>query len=334
MDKQRSRFDQSQGRSQAPGQQGGKPPIRPSEDEYSKRKAAVQEEVPDFDDGDIVGEGDDVPDFNDDGDVEEHPKERHHHSHIEEDSQGDTGDIEIENDETDVRERRRQLRERAEAQEGGGRKIEVPKQWYATGFGLMKEAQEEADASRKSPRFYLKADQEKVIIFIDNKPFTVYEHCLKIGGSFQNYFTCLKGMGLSCPLCAKGNRRYFLAMWTVIDLTGWKDREGKLHGVGEPIIMPAKLRAAKKLQKYYSRNNGLAGSKFNVFRSSKQSESCGDDFAFIGKVDLSRYKNIKSFNFEEILRPLSSSFLLGKYADSEGYESSNDEYTTEEGAAF
>ena len=74
--------------------------------------------------------------------------------------------------------------------------------WLAgkTGYDVADEKIEkiEQEIANRVYRLWLKPEGETTIVFMDDKPPIIEEHQLKIGDSWQNWFTCLEVLGQPC----------------------------------------------------------------------------------------------------------------------------------------
>src|SRR5271154_2175121 len=90
------------------------------------------------------------------------------------------------------------------------------------------------DSERKPFRFRLqmkqKPEEGSTFIILDKtkEAFSFFEHVVKIDGQWQE-FTCPKKnkFRATCPLCRKGYWAAWVAVYTIIDKTGYVDRERK-----------------------------------------------------------------------------------------------------------
>jgi len=226
------------------------------------------------------------------------------------------------------------------------------KGWFDTGFGDHMDKAEKEQRIKKPKRFWLRPGDEKEIIFLDDEPVCIWEHSLKIGGSWiGNEFTCRKGVGENprCPLCQSNANRYYIGFLTILDHTGWKDKDGKWHrNVRQLLAM--RLDTLKKLQVYKEKKKSLVGWKAEVSRiagkkgddgkikATKNSAACGDVFDFVEKVDVFEDKEFffetmvdgrkkkkapEPYDYQEILKPLSISEMMALTSDGYGDDRDN-----------
>ncbi len=198
--------------------------------------------------------------------------------------------------------------------------------WFKSDFGdHIKEAEKEAARGRGVSRFWMPPDSTKEIIILDDEPFCIWEHALKINEKWKgNEHTCRKGIGDSvCPLCQSGANRYYVGFLTILDHTGFEDKEGKQH-TNLRRLFPMKSDTLNRFAKFKERKKSLVGWKVEVTRSGKKSPAVGDMFDFIEKVDpfedkefwfISKANGGKKkppevYDYREILEPMSVKEML------------------------
>jgi len=152
--------------------------------------------------------------------------------------------------------------------------------WFGRGYD---EADKAASSSAVFKRFFLKPGEERQIVFLDEEPFVFWEHNVMIDGDWRNFVTCLAGME-QCPCCERGISRYFIGAYSIIDMTGWTDRDGKQHK-NEKRLLLAKRDNIKRLKRAKDRYSGLTKAVFSVYRTSPKAFVIGDDWNFIRKME-------------------------------------------------
>lgn len=176
------------------------------------------------------------------------------------------------------------------------------KSWYTPGITNPDDIP--VMPSRGSNRFWLKEGTEKPVIIVEDSFFGVWEHNPRIDGSWFNYFTCTEGLS-DCPLCAADIYRYYIGALTVLDLSEWTDKQGKMHK-NERKLLVAKADSIKKLLRRKEREGGsLVGCMFNVYRSGEKSPNIGDDWELLERVKLEDYGNPEAFDYLEEFKPKS-----------------------------
>lgn len=214
------------------------------------------------------------------------------------------------------------------------------KKWYETGYDGADRVEEQRQQSAVR-RFWMPENSEAEITFLDDAPFSIWEHNLKLNGNWRNFFTCLKNIpGVdSCPLCDDGSSAYYVGFFTVIDHREWEDNKGNKHQ-HEVKLFGAKLNVIKKLKRQAERHGGLRGKKFTVFRADGKTPNTGDDFDFLGEVDLSKEfldekgNEQKPFAYEEILAPKKEKYLMRIVGESDSGEDEGDGGDGEEKVPF
>ena len=200
------------------------------------------------------------------------------------------------------------------------------------GYGGMEErAASEAPLFYQGPqRFWMPPNTGTQIIFTDDDPLRYYEHGMQVGKSYRHWATCT-GDKNTCPLCLIGHDPYYVAAWTVLDRTEWKDKKGvarkdekRLYVCKQKVMVKLAWRS-EKLRSYVDEKTGapvypggLRGMVFEVRRGDGKSPNTGDDFDLIGQADDSLLvgadgKKIEPFDYMTVLAPDMN--LLNKYAD-------------------
>jgi len=174
-------------------------------------------------------------------------------------------------------------------------------------------------------RFWLPKGDSKYIIFLTDGggplpygPPAVYEHNPPIGqgkGRWQNWMSCLKPLGISCPLCKwaedhdRQGARYKGLFFSILDCTAYTDSKGVEHKMTKKVLCAKKDTAELIARKWAARvENGekLRGAMFKVFRGSgDKSPAVGDDYEFVRMVDLNRVPEEfrEPHDWKEILAP-------------------------------
>lgn len=182
-------------------------------------------------------------------------------------------------------------------------------------------------AFAKSPteriRFWMPVKSEKVITFLDEVPaFACWEHGFKIDGDFRHYATCLghlkvDGKPMECVACVAADSKasvvskYKIVPFSIIDgtefiLKNGKDKGKKRKNVKRLFIAKNKVweKLARRAATLKKEGKSLRGAQFTVFRSSDdKSPSTGDDFEYIGHVDLATFEDSKVFDYAKLFKP-------------------------------
>ncbi len=159
-------------------------------------------------------------------------------------------------------------------------------------------------------RFWLPKEETKEISFVDDKCFRIFEHTFWIDDSPGNA-TCIakrdsrgnpkKG---TCPLCDSGNKASHTGFFTIVDHTGYENKDGKQ--VKDIVcLLPAKYYTLELIRAKYKKLSGVIGRRFSVTRTgAKQAPVVGDDWDYMDKEDVDDYEAI---SYEDILAPYSTS---------------------------
>jgi len=147
--------------------------------------------------------------------------------------------------------------------------------WFLKGKEGMKRASQEDEAAKqrreqKGPRrLWLASDSSTKLTFLDTPEFFLYEHQLKIGGNWRNWYTCLKAVD-TCPICESGEHPSYVVVATVINHRKWHDKDGKVHQ-NEKQLAVFKGRARQRIVKQIERREGDL--KFCVYEFSRGTQS-------------------------------------------------------------
>jgi len=161
--------------------------------------------------------------------------------------------------------------------------------WYSNGYEGMKKEEERAAQANGPQRFWVKPGDTKHIIFVDDEPFTLYEHNPKINGDWKNWITCGQGISDNVPCCEVLGpaSRYFIGYYTVIDCSEYMDKKGNKHSY-EVKLLGAKMKTLKKFRRKKEDKGSLIGRKYKVTREDGKSPSVGDEFEYDCDADLSK----------------------------------------------
>lgn len=159
--------------------------------------------------------------------------------------------------------------------------------WFNTG----KEAVDKAYQKKTffSDRFFLKDGAEAVIAFLDGdntpeEPIGNFrEHQFNtLDGQFSNFCSCVGGG--NCLLCEKGLQPYDAWPFSIVQLrTSFLAKDQKPIPIGRKLMI-SKKEAVQKILRYVAQKQGLAGSIWTVYRTSKTAYTIGDDWQFIAKI--------------------------------------------------
>lgn len=186
------------------------------------------------------------------------------------------------------------------------------------GYDAFEEKEREVEEKQKNyvNRFWLPADSNAKIVFLDDNPPIIEEHQLQIDGDWRNWFTCLRMVGEACPICENlDNKAYTVGFYTIIDTSEWKDKSGKTHK-NELKLFPAKFKTLQVLKRLSAKRGSLEGCVFEVYRSTTDAPNTGDVFDFEEKLTkeeiLALNPDAKPFNYVEILQPKEVGEIMSK----------------------
>ena len=170
----------------------------------------------------------------------------------------------------------------------------------------QKKIGEGEDAVNVPRRFWLPKEETKEISFVDDKCFRIFEHTFWIDES-PGHATCVAkrdGRGNpkkgTCPMCDAGNKASHTGFFTIVDHTGYKNKEGsEIKDI--VCLLPAKYYTLELIRAKYKKLGGIIGRRFSVTRTAaKQAATVGDDWDAIGTQDTSSYEPTE---YEAALRP-------------------------------
>jgi hypothetical protein len=141
------------------------------------------------------------------------------------------------------------------------------------------------------------------------------EHQLQINGSWLNFYTCISDIGEEeCPLCEAGFKYSYVCVFSIIDLSKYKDKRGNMVTARKKLLVLKSTARSKVLKRKERLENDLTGCVFEVTRFNNKESSTGEDFEFLKRVSLEEAKElcpagekpdefIKPYNYIEILHP-------------------------------
>ena len=218
--------------------------------------------------------------------------------------------------------------------------------WFKTGIEGEQEAEKfDKDAARrraeardenvvaKKRRFWLPPDKSAIVTFLDSPSFFIREHQLHIGGSWQNYETCLSDFD-NCPLDEAGMKPSYVVAATIIDHTEFVLKKGPNAGTlikNQKRLIVFKSTARLKILKQKERKEGdLTYCQFEATRYTAKECSTSEDFQYIKTLTLEEVKAfapatmlgksgqqepvdpnewIKPFDYPEVFKPKSADEL-------------------------
>lgn len=166
--------------------------------------------------------------------------------------------------------------------------------WFNTGFESSGNAYDFDDGLRGPRRYWMPADTEKRVIFLDDNPTTYWEHNFKHNGSWKNWEPCKNRnrMADDCAVCDRypDRKPSFIGMLTVINMTAWESKGGREYCFGRELFVSKlggkdKPGMLKKLERLKKQHGGLTGCIFDIYRSGGKAESVGDEFTLVEKIN-------------------------------------------------
>jgi hypothetical protein len=144
-------------------------------------------------------------------------------------------------------------------------------------------------------RFWMPENDEKQITFLDGELSEsglldvprYWEHNLKLGDSWKNWFPCTKDEE-PCPICDFKQPALVYA-FTIIDHSKWAEKKdtAKVHE-HERKLYVCKGDTYKRLSKIAVKRGGLAGCTFDVSRIGDKAENVGNDFDFVEQLSFKK----------------------------------------------
>jgi hypothetical protein len=132
-------------------------------------------------------------------------------------------------------------------------------------------------------RLWLRPEEERAIVVLDEAPtFFRHEHSYKNPqtGNWDGISGCVKETD-SCPACKSlGKESYYAMYLSVIDLTTYKDKEGKeIHASRKLLVVKPQQQAKwfRKIDKALDEEGTLRGAVFILVRSDENAANIGDD---------------------------------------------------------
>ncbi len=206
--------------------------------------------------------------------------------------------------------------------------------WATVGWDDVESSDNSSQEKKKyGPRnFWVPTEKTKRVLFLDGDPFCFYEHNLwSITRNAGDKAICLKKNGLDdrgCPLCESEMWPSFVGYFSIIDmgdvvrkaegvtLEGWTSDKGITYQFDRKLLGAKrggkdKPGVLKKLSRLAQKHGGsLVGTVWDVYRSGAKTESVGDEWEFVEKIEPGDWKE----------------FLIGQGANPEYLEVSPVDY--------
>lgn len=155
----------------------------------------------------------------------------------------------------------------------------------------------EREARKNAPlqpfRYFTKVGEESEIVIVDDKPrFVRHEHALKNRrtGRYDIYVPCIDEH-CACPACNVSERPSYFAMYlTVIDFTGYEDKDGNWIEFSKKLLV-VKQTQQKKIVRFYDRERSLRGMRLTMVRNGEKEAAIGDPefVGFLTEEELRQY---------------------------------------------
>lgn len=164
------------------------------------------------------------------------------------------------------------------------------KKWFHSGKeGIAKSKMEDEAAKtrrdRSGPmRFYLENNSSAKVTFLDTPLFFVYEHNMKIGNKYHNYFTCIREDD-TCPMCESDSQPSYIIVGTIINHSKYEKKDGTVVSNQKQLFV-AKGKAREVLvRKIEKRGEDIKFCVFEMTRGSSATEcNTGEDVEFVKKL--------------------------------------------------
>lgn len=218
--------------------------------------------------------------------------------------------------------------------------VDTPENWFVTGVdGIAKKKQLDKSAEMRREklisRFFLREKESAIVVFLDSIGHYCLVHQLEIGGSWRNFFTCVRDYK-PCPVCehvktlsSKSKSLVYCGHYSIIR-QGYTDAQGNVIKA-QKMLLPAKKQMIDKVAELaikYKDKGGLVGLAVKLTRYDGE-PNCGGTLEVLKKIDLAKQfpdiKDFKPFDYRKVLAPptedelealgFSSAYIAGSSAD-------------------
>lgn len=177
--------------------------------------------------------------------------------------------------------------------------------WYETGYSGADREIEKRELGTGPNRWWLSAGSQKQGIFVDDDPFACDEHQWRNPGSkFPLFATCLSKVAADgvCPACGgKGvDRAAYTGHLTIVDVAGWKDKDGNVRDQFELKEFCPKTTVMNKLKLKKAARGSLVGQVWTVTRATKDTASTGDDFEHVREANMEKLYTVVTFRGKNV----------------------------------
>lgn len=184
--------------------------------------------------------------------------------------------------------------------------------WFNTGYDAAKEESKKGFEGSSNLHFFMKPKETVRGMFVDDDPISFWEHQFRLNGKWGGREPCHKknralaqNSGGGCPVCDSGDKMWpsFVGNHTFIVMTpffGSKDNrefnfQRKIYGA--KMGSEEKPGILKKLERLKTTHGRLRGLIFDIYRSGSKTESVGDEFTLVEKIEPA---NIESYGREQL----------------------------------
>jgi hypothetical protein len=172
--------------------------------------------------------------------------------------------------------------------------------WYVEGNDARRDEFIKNAYHSKALTFWMKKGETKELIFMDDPRFGIYEHKISTNGKWKP-FTCSTP---KCSFCGVEKDRSYTEYSSILDLTPYKAKDGKEVKYSRKLLAAGRDVAAILADRRNDCGGTLVGARFKVSRTGEKSYACGNDWKFVGKVDLSKLPpDVKAYDYRDVLKP-------------------------------
>lgn len=171
--------------------------------------------------------------------------------------------------------------------------------WFKTGWSEANEEGSKSPFESKGPqRVWMPPDAKEKLLFLEDEPTSMWEHGYQVRGKWGHFEPCHTKNKISdrCPICDSGDKMFpsFIGHFTVISLTPWFTKKDQREVCFSRKVFSARMGSKdkpgilKKLERLRTKESRLRGCVYEVLRTGAKTESCGDDFTLVEKIDIDK----------------------------------------------
>jgi len=180
--------------------------------------------------------------------------------------------------------------------------------WFKTGWSESNEEGAKSPFESKGPRrFWIPPEKTARVLFLEDEPTGIWEHGFQIRGKWGNFEPCHTKNKISdrCPPCDSGDKMFprFSGLFSMINMTPWFTKKDNREINFQREVFAANIGSKdkpgilKKIERLKQAEGRLRGCVFEVYRSGAKTESCGDEFKLVEKIDVDK---IESYGREKL----------------------------------